>query len=520
MSIPQSTLQNLLGRAPIMLAIVAIISCSPMPSDEGVNAFQGVIPRPSTSTVGTGVFRVGGGTKIEAAQPELEGLVSQLTTVVAERTGIIMGSGQENKIVLALSSDEQLGPEGYTLNVTDREIRIEGLKPAGVFYGMQTLRQLLARTGRGEWQVAGGTITDKPNFEWRGSMLDVARHFVYPEDVKRYIDLISFYKMNRLHLHLSDDQGWRIEIKSWPELTNKGGQTQVGGNGGGFYTQEDYKDIVQYAAERFVMIIPEIDMPGHTNAALASYAELNCNGKATDLYEGIEVGFSSLCLKKDKVTFGFVTDVLRELAEMTPGPYLHIGGDEAHSTPKEEYLQFISRFKEIVTAQGKSLVGWEEVGQSTVGPGDIAQFWHSADHAKAAADKGAKVLLSPSKRVYLDMKYDSTTSLGLNWAAYIEVDDSYNWDPLTQVPNIPREQIIGIEAPVWSETLTNMDEVEYLVFPRLPGIAEIAWSSGERNWDEYKVRLGRHGALMDEMGINFYRSPKVDWENSAVEAEQ
>jgi hexosaminidase len=512
---PQQSLKKPFFRLLAVVAVMAVVSCSPMPSDEAVNAFQGLIPRPASATVGEGVFRIGDNTEIVSAQPELESLSLQLVDVISERTGVNIGQGKENKISLALVTDDKLGPEGYNLRISEREIAIEGAQPAGVFYGIQTLRQLMANSRSGEWQVAAGTISDKPNFEWRGSMLDVARHFFYPEDVKRYIDLISFYKMNRLHLHLSDDQGWRIEIKSWPELTNTGGQTQVGGNGGGFYTQEDYKDIVAYAAERFVMIIPEIDMPGHTNAALASYPELNCNGKAPALYEGIEVGFSSLCLKKDAVTFGFVTDVLRELAEMTPGPYLHIGGDEAHSTPKEEYLQFVSRFKEIVKAQGKSLIGWEEVGQSTVEAGDIAQYWHSAEHAKAAADKGAKVLLSPSKRVYLDMKYDSSIKLGLNWAAYIEVDDAYNWDPLTIVPGLQREQIIGVETPLWSETITNMDEIEYMLFPRLPGIAEIGWSTGERSWDEYKLRLGRHGATMAEMGIDFYRSPKVDWGEAA-----
>jgi hexosaminidase len=493
-----------------LLCFAGLASCSQGPSEDTVKAFEGVIPKPSSVTRGEGVFRISEGTEIEAAQDEASDLSLLLTMAVADRTGVDIGKEQENKIIVSKTSGGDLGPEGYRIRIAENEITIEGSELAGIFYGIQTLRQLITKNGN-KWEVAIGTIEDRPNFEWRGSMLDVSRHFFSVDDVKRYIDLISFYKMNRLHLHLSDDQGWRIEIKSWPKLTEVGGTTQVGGNGGGFYDQTQYKDIVEYAARRFVMIIPEIDLPGHTNAALASYAELNCDGKATKLYEGIEVGFSTLCLKKDKVTFGFVTDVMRELAEMTPGPYLHIGGDEAHTTPKEDYLEFIARFKEIVKAQGKSLIGWEEVAQSTIGPGDIAQHWHSAEHARTAAEKGAKVLLSPSKKVYLDMKYDSTTKLGLNWAAYIEVDDAYNWDPLTQVQGLTKEQIIGVEAPVWSETLTTMDEVEYLAFPRLPGIAEIGWSTGERSWDEYKVRLGRHGAVMKDMGIDFYRSPQVDW---------
>jgi hexosaminidase len=506
---PQKRFPNALFQLLVLLSFVGLSSCSQGPSEETVKAFDGVIPKPSSVQKAEGVFRITDGTTVDASD-ELDNLGLFLASAIRERTGVDINTKQENRIVLTKTSEEGFGPEGYRISIGEEEINITASEPAGIFYGIQTLRHLMSKNG-GRWEISAGTIEDRPNFEWRGAMLDVSRHFFSVDDVKRYIDLISFYKLNRLHLHLSDDQGWRIEIKSWPKLTEIGGKTQVGGKSGGFYTQEQYKDIVDYAAQRYVMIIPEIDMPGHTNAALASYPELNCDGKAPALYEGIEVGFSTLCLKKDKVTFGFVTDVLRELAEMTPGPYLHIGGDEAHTTPKEDYLKFVARFKEIVKAQGKSLIGWEEVAQSTIGPGDIAQYWHSAEHAKTAGEKGAKVLLSPSKKVYLDMKYDSTTKLGLNWAAYIEVDDAYNWDPMSQVPGLPKEQIIGVEAPVWSETLTTMDEVEYLVFPRLPGIAEIAWSTGTRSWDEYKVRLGRHGAVMKEMGIDFYRSPKVDW---------
>ncbi len=184
-------------------------------------------------------------------------------------------------------------------------------------------------------------------------MLDVARHFFGVEDVKRYIDLIAHYKINRLHLHLTDDQGWRIEIKSWPKLTEIGGSTQVGGDGGGYYTQEQYKEIVDYARSRYVTIVPEIDTPGHTNAALASYAELNPSGEAPALYEGIEVGFSSLWINNE-ITYQFLDDVIRELAALTPTPYIHIGGDEAQSTPEEDYKKFIKRIQEIVISHGKT----------------------------------------------------------------------------------------------------------------------------------------------------------------------
>ncbi len=199
-----------------------------------------------------------------------------------------------------------------------------------------------------------------PKYGYRGAMLDVARHFFTVDEVKKYIDLLAMYKINKLHLHLSDDQGWRIEIKSWPNLTNYGGSTEVGGGPGGFYTQEEYIELVSYAQERFITIIPEIDLPGHTNAALASYPELNCNGKSPDLYTGTEVGFSTLCANKE-ITFQFLDDVIREISEITPGPYFHIGGDESHVTKEEDYITFINRSQDMVLKYGKKVMGWDEI---------------------------------------------------------------------------------------------------------------------------------------------------------------
>jgi hexosaminidase len=318
--------------------------------------------------------------------------------------------------------------------------------------------------------------------------------------------------MNVLHLHISDDQGWRIEIKSWPNLTTHGGSTQVGGEKGGFYTQEQYTDIVNYALDRNITIIPEIDMPGHTNAALASYAELNCNGKATELYTGTEVGFSTLCTDK-KITYKFIDDVIRELAALTPGPYIHIGGDESLVTPLKDYIPFINKVQDIVKSHGKQVIGWDEIAKASLIDNSVVQFWADDENTKMGIEQGAKVIMSPAKKAYLDMQYDSTTVLGLHWAGYIEVDTGYIWNPETLVEGISKENILGIEAPLWSETVTNIDEIEYLVFPRLPGYAEIGWSATPaRNWDDYKIRLAKHGKRMEAMDINFYRSGLVPWE--------
>lgn len=522
-----SKYQCAIGTLLIALSF-SFFSCRPSQptSPEAALRFEGVIPRPVTATASGNTFFLTTDTRI-ISDPGIEGsaeVAEYLAGILRPATGFALpvesatGSGGRDVILLtSAGEDAELGAEGYELVVDEDRVTIAANQSAGLFYGVQTLRQLLPEAielnepQQLSWEVATGTIRDYPEFSWRGAMLDVARHFFGVDDVKRYIDLITAYKMNTLHLHLSDDQGWRIEIKSWPRLATHGGSTAVGGGEGGYYTQEQYAEIVQYAADRFVTIVPEIDMPGHTNAALASYGELNPDGKPTEIYTGIEVGFSTLQLNSD-ITFKFVDDVLRELAAMTPGPYLHIGGDEAHVTKKEDYIEFINRFAEIVRKYDKQMVGWEDIAQADLDSNAIAQHWHSNELAAAAASKNARVVLSPSSRIYIDMQYDSTTRLGLHWAGYVEVDHAYNWDPETLVPGLPREQILGVEAPLWTETLTTIDEVEYMAFPRLPGVAELAWTpTARRGWDEYKVRLGNHAKRMQAKGINFYESPLITW---------
>ena len=291
-------------------------------------------------------------------------MANELAKIISENAGFdvkvdhLPKENKTNGIHLKFSDGNDLGQEGYKIQIEEGEITVLAETEHGHFNGIQTLRQLIESGSFHEKSVAiaSGTITDKPEYSYRGAMLDVARHFFTVKDVKRYIDLIAQYKLNHLHLHLSDDQGWRIEIKSWPKLTTIGGSTEVGGGEGGFYTQEDYKEIVAYAKKKFVTIVPEIDVPGHTNAALASYPELNCNGKSPELYTGIEVGFSTLCTDKE-IVYTFLDDVVREISEMTPGPYFHIGGDESHVTELKDYIPFIERTAKIVEKHGKQVIG-------------------------------------------------------------------------------------------------------------------------------------------------------------------
>jgi hexosaminidase len=531
-----------------LLSVVMIQSCnsSKQASPEAIVRFNSLIPKPASALTDGKSFLVSENTQIVfEGSGEVQQIATFLSSQLKPATGFDFPVIEYSKPVAAKSillttagADMTLGDEGYELVVSPESVKLSAKTPAGLFMGVQSLRQLLpekiesASPQESPWEIASGTIRDSPVYAWRGTMLDVARHFLSVDDVKRYIDLISLYKMNILHLHLSDDQGWRIEIKSWPNLTLIGGSTQVGGGPGGYYTQEQYKELVGYAKARYVTIVPEIDMPGHTNAALASYGELNSGiivpkegsvpistqgdlgkEKPTELYSGTVVGFSTLSLKKPS-TFKFVEDVVRELAAITPGPYIHLGGDEASVTKKEDYIEFVNRFQKIAEANGKIMVGWEEIAQGDINDRTIAQFWKSKEHAEMAASKGAKIVMSPSTNVYLDMKYDTASRIGYNWAAYIEVDSAYKWKPEIKVAGVPRENIIGVEAPLWSETIKNFDDVEYLSFPRIPGVAEIGWTPSEkRNWDEYKSRLGNHAKRFKALGIDYYPSKLVSWVN-------
>ena len=325
------------------------------------------------------------------AEEDFKDVASFLKEKIQFKTGLnvainpVRNEHIESEIYLQKTNDSLLNVnESYILKITQDSIVVQSQTEEGTFRGIQTLRQLIPEHTNDTlathpiWVIPTGTITDQPTFEYRGTMLDVARHFFSVEDLKKYIDLLAYYKYNVLHLHLSDDQGWRIEIKSWPKLTEIGGRTAVGGGKGGFYTQEDYKEIVDYAAKHHITIVPEIDMPGHTSAASASYPFLNGNGRKAQIYTGMRVGFSTFDTRKDTV-YQFIDDVVREISEMTPGPYFHIGGDESEATKKNDYIYFVERVEKIVNKHGKQLIGWDEIGQADLGSNSISQFWRHAD---------------------------------------------------------------------------------------------------------------------------------------------
>jgi len=499
-------------------------------AQQPASRYEALIPAPLEADAHQGpAFELGPHTVIrtqrgsDEARQVGEYLAEQLRPATGYPIKVTDRAADRPSIALLLrGAGTRVGDQGYRLDVNRNEITIRANTGDGLFAGVQTLRQLLpaeiaADSPRArEWSVPAGRVVDAPRFAYRAAMLDIARHFHTPDEIKSYIDQIAHYKINYLHLHLTDDQGWRIEIDSWPRLAPEGGGegTGVDGVGGGYLTKEDYADLVAYAESRHITIVPEIDMPGHTNAALSVYGELNCDGKPVPPRTDTEVGYSSLCIDLD-ITYRFVEDVIREIAELTPGPYLHIGGDEAHATPDEDYRAFMQRVLPLVEKYGKRAFGWTEVTKAEPPTSVVPQFWHTnrenASLAEAVA-RGNKVIMSPANKAYLDMKYDENTQLGLTWAGYIEVKDAYEWDPGSHVSGVGEDAVFGVEAPLWSETLRSLDDIEFMAFPRLPAIAELGWSPAEsHDWESFRARLAEEGKRWEAEGVNFYRSPQIDW---------
>jgi hexosaminidase len=506
----------------LILVLAAVAACAPQPAHIEVPAPRAlqhaIVPVPATIefmqadsfTLATSAAIIAqGGAEAERVARYLAALIG--TTVESTPRVLTARDTSQSIIELAIvAPTAALGNEGYELTVTSERVRIAAATPAGLFYGVQTLRQLLppaieyTATRPAPMKVAAVRIADAPRFEWRGLMLDVARHFLELNDVKRLIDDIVLYKLNRLHLHLSDDQGWRIEIPSWPKLTEHGGSIEVGGGPGGFYTQQQFADLVQYASDRFVTIVPEIDMPGHTNAALASYPELNCDSVAPALYTGIEVGFSALCVESD-ITYRFIDDVVGSISALIPGAYFHIGGDEVKTLTHEQYNQFVERVETIVAKHGKQLIGWSEVALANLSPSAIVQSW-IPDSAHLAVARGSKVILSPASKIYLDMKYDSSTVLGLNWAGYVDLRTAYDWEPAQFNPKLAESAILGLEAALWAETIGTIQDVEFMTFPRLAAVAEIGWSPvAQRGWSGFSARARAHEERWTARGQNYRR---------------
>ncbi|WP_137844163.1 beta-N-acetylhexosaminidase [Microbacterium sp. 2FI] len=463
-----------------------------------------------------------------------------LSAILEARTGLALGA-DGGPATVTLQVEPGGAAESYRLTTDADSVVVIGADAAGLFYGVQTLGQLVARGDDG-WVVPAVTIEDSPRFAYRGVMLDVARHFHPVKTVEAYIDRAATLKFNALHLHLTDDQGWRLHLDSRPELTAAASATSVGGDPGGFYSKADYREIVAYAASRHMIVVPEIDMPGHTHAVGLAYpalveepvlsehihetvrvygGDLPVTGVA---YDGIAVGFSSLRIH-DEATYEFVADVFGELAGMTPGPYLHLGGDEALGTAPEDFAQFVARASDIIADLGKTPVAWHEAG-AAAGLADttIGQYWGFVtptdgmdDRARAFVRNGAQLILSPADAIYLDMKHSADSPLGLVWAnGPTSVARAYSWEPSDVIAGIDDTDILGVEAPLWTETIRALDDIDEMTFPRIAAAAEAGWSpatgaSDLRTWASFRERVGAQGPLWASLGIRFHASDEIPW---------
>ena len=483
-------------------------------------ALQRIVPQPTGITANAGTFTLSAGTAIHASAGA-EPIAADLAAYLKQQTGLDLSpaGGPDAAIQLTVQStggDPAWGTEGYQLVVSPASIRITAAAPAGVFHGVQTLRQLVTSGtgGAAGYRVQAATITDHPRFGYRGVMLDVARHFFSVADVKSYIDAAALYKVNEFHLHLTDDQGWRLTVPDWPTLASVGGASQVGGGTGGSYSPADLKAIVDYAASRYMTVIPEIDMPGHVGAAVHAHPELACDGHKHPAVISVSPAFDSLCTSATS-TYRFVDSATKAAAAATPGPLLHLGGDEAQALNLTQYNAFVKQAQDLVAGHGRTPVAWAEAATAPLLPQTILEYWdtaHLLPAVRQAAVDGRKLIMAPGDHAYLDQQYSPGFRLGLHWAGYTPVSKAYDWDPVTVLPGVAPSSVLGVEAPLWTETVKSLADAETLAYPRLPAIAEIGWSAPDsHDWKKFSQRLAKQAPLWDRLGITYYKSPEIPW---------
>ncbi|GAA4850569.1 family 20 glycosylhydrolase [Algivirga pacifica] len=460
--------------------------------------------------------------------PENDLTLQQTATLLQGYIKIITGKELPVKhdtsskgIMLVVQEDTTALAEAYHLNVSPTGIQIQGSDAKGVFYGIQTLRQLLVQNTT---TLPALSIQDAPRFSYRGMHLDVGRHMYPVEFIKRYIDLIALHKMNTFHWHLTEDQGWRIEIKKYPKLTTVGAyrkETVVGHAGsskeydgqeyGGFYTQEEVKEIVQYAKDRHITVIPEIELPGHSRAALAAYPELGCTGGPYTVATTFGI-FEDVYCAGNEQTFQFMTDVLDEVMALFPSTYIHIGGDEcpkeswekcpkcqkrikAEGLEDEHALQsyFITRIEQYLNSKGRNIIGWDEILEGGLAPNATVMSWRGIKGGIAAAQQGHDVVMTPGGYLYFDhYQTQDRASEPIRIGGYTSVERVYNYEPIPEVLSKEESRhILGAQANVWTEYLKTSKEVEYMVLPRMAALSEVLWTAVEgRQYESFKQRLG------------------------------
>lgn len=497
-----------------------------------------IVPQPVSITTGVKTLRVDGPLVIEAEGNDERHIAEMFTTYLSEveANPQRQKNPEDVKVTFLIKSDSSK-LEGYKLNVNESGIEVVGNSPAGLFYGMQTLLQMFTP---GEKELAFVSIEDYPRFEYRGLHLDVARHMFPVAFVKKYIDLLAKHKLNTFHWHLTDDQGWRIEIKKYPKLTEVGGyrkETAIGRAGtkeraqakfdgepyGGFYTQEEIKEVVDYASDRYVTVIPEIEMPGHALAALAAYPELGCTGGPYETAKSWGIFDDVFCAGKEE-TFVFLQNVLDEVVTLFPSQYIHIGGDECwknkwekcphcqrriqNQNLKDEHeLQshFIQRIEKYLNSKGKKIIGWDEILEGGLAPNATVMSWRGEEGGIAAAQQNHEMIMTPEDWLYLDHAQDTTGDEPVLIRAYTPVEEVYNYEPVpNQLTPSQAKYVLGAQCNVWTEYMKTPEQVEYMAYPRVSALAEAVWSQKEaKNFDDFRERMQQHFLRLKAWDVNY-----------------
>jgi hexosaminidase len=525
-------------------AVIIILSCMNIHAQTKID----LIPMPTKIQINSGQFVIRSNTSIVLTpdNQEMKNAVTVFNDLLNRAAGyrlpVTISPVSANAIVCKLNPSIS-NKEGYKLSVQKSLITLEAQTPQGIFYGMQTLRQLLpyqierSYLSNVDWTIPCVEIEDLPRFVYRGLMLDVSRHFQPKEFVMKFIDMLAYHKMNTFHWHLTEDQGWRIEIKQYPQLTEVGAYRNRTLEGrytspdkrkwnnmryGGFYTQEDIKEVLAYAQKRFITVIPEIELPGHATAALASYPKLSCTGGPFEV-EGLWGVFNDIYCPKEE-TFQFLENVLTEVAALFPSPYIHIGGDEApklrwkncalcQALIKKEGLKdehelqsyFIKRIEKFVESKGKRIIGWDEILEGGLAPNATVMSWRGEAGGIEAAKQDHDVIMSPNSHAYLDhfQADPKTQPLAIGgflplWKVY-----SYNPTPAVLTPD-EAKHILGFQGNIWTEYISTASHVEYMAFPRGAAIAETGWSFEEKkSYPDFKARVIRQFKRYDGIGWNY-----------------
>lgn len=515
-----------------------------------------IVPRPVHITALAGAFELGSSTRILVSENarDIGAYLHDLLRAASGYPLAITESSEENGaagsiLLTTAGAAASLGVQGYELTVLPGKVVLRAAHPSGLFHGIQTFRQLLpaeiesgVKGNRSAWMVPAVRIMDQPRFPWRGLMLDTGRHMFATSFIKRLIDLMALQKLNVFHWHLTDDQGWRIEIKKYPKLTEIGawraaspgmGEMEAPDSGlyGGFYTQEQIREIVAYAASRFIQVVPEIEMPGHAMAALASYPELGCTGGPYAVRTSWGIAKDVFCAGNER-TFAFLEDVLGEVMALFPGEFIHIGGDECpkerwkacpkcqaairdHGLKNEEQLQsyFIQRMERFLNANGRRMIGWDEILEGGLAPHATVMSWRGMEGGFKALQAGHDVVMSPTSHCYLDYPQSQEPDKELpDWMDYLPLEKIYNFEPVP-ASLAPTEalHVLGAQANLWTEYVPTESRAEYMIFPRAAALAEVTWSAaGSRDFQDFSHRLAT-GLLphLENLGVNFFGHDKL-----------